>query len=277
VQEFALDGDIQPEEAMLPPVEGYAQSVLRLTRRNDFNMTIVRAANYLRGEVSDSSLAAQLDRVVFALGKQEHGTARMRRRRLPARHRRWRDLLLLAEQIIAGLGMDYSDSAWLTGPGFVVRTADAWETLVFEALRLGSGSSASIAKTSYALGSRWRGGDARVTPDVTLSPFEGATPILIDAKYKTAGGKGAHVAPADLYEALAFMKASATATTLLVYPGTPQNSTGIPGAFAVFDRISVGDRNVFAATVEISGISERRGLGDLSRGLATAALTFVDG
>jgi len=276
VEEFAFDGEVDPEHVVMPPVDGYAQSVLRLSRRNDFNATIARAVTSLRGEVSDGALAAQLDRVVFALGKQERcAPSRMRRRRLPARHQRWQDLLLLAEQILAGLGLDYSDSAWLTGPGFVIRTADAWETLVFEALRLGSGAS-SVAKTTYLLGRHWRGRDAEVTPDVTLTPPGGEHLLLIDAKYKTASDKGARVASADLYEALAFMRASDTSTTLLVYPGTPRNSTGVPGAFSVFDRISVGQRNVYAATVEISGLSRRSGMRELSNGLATAASTFFE-
>jgi hypothetical protein len=121
---------------------------------------------------------------------------------------------------------------------------------MLRALQAGLGESRVLGKASYDLGLR-NGRSLTITPDITID----AT-TLIDAKYKAATKqRRTRVAEADVYEALAFMQGANARRTVLLYPRVPRGQPRIdPGTCLLFDRIEVGDKEVFGLEVECRGI-----------------------
>jgi 5-methylcytosine-specific restriction endonuclease McrBC regulatory subunit McrC len=135
-----------------------------------------------------------------------------------------------------------------------------------------------ILKVEHPLGARTRiihGAvtPIRVTPDMTISKSDGFV-VPVDAKYKgRIGPDGVEqigISNADLYEALAFMEAIDAGRTVLLYPKSGANQPKQVGTCDVFEKIEIGERLVFGATVETRGISSPNGLRTFSLAVASA-------
>lgn len=84
--------------------------------------------------------------------------------------------------------------------------------------------------------------------------------MLVDAKYKTrAGQERGRVLAADVYEGLAFLRASGSKRLALVYPGPAQGTRQRVGTTERFETISVDDMEIRAFHVEVRGISVKDG------------------
>lgn len=252
--DFAIDGDVDPEAIVLPDPDGFLQESVVYDRQNLFNATIAGAARRIAREVRDPGLQEQLLRVSQDLGHQKEPPD-LRDRRLPNRARRWQPLFDLSRDVLRGFGMRYDDLPSAM-PGFVVNTWQLWEDIITLALRLGLGEAAA-PQLSADLGTRRRESSRQatrvtVTPDVTLSTHR----VIIDAKYKTRQDQQVQrISEADLYEALAFSKATGITVIELVYPAS---STQMEfGAATAFETVEVSGALVRGVEVSIAGISKR--------------------
>ncbi len=250
--DFAIDGDVEPESIALPDPEGFHQQQIVYDQLNPFNGAIAAASRRIANEVRDPALQAQLLRISQSLGEQ-HRVVDLRNRRVPSRARRWQPLFDLAHDVLRGFGISY-EALPSSMPGFVVNTWRVWEDIVTLAISLACGKDAH-AQGSAQLGIRKRlpnqGSTAiTVTPDLTLPD------LLVDAKYKTRVERGPpRVSEADLYESLAFARATGLNRVLLIYPALPVTSE--LGLATAFEVISVDDVRVVGLHASVMGVSKR--------------------
>ncbi|MCR6688906.1 hypothetical protein [Cellulomonas sp.] len=268
VNEFAYEGDVDPVDLVVPPPDGYGQPVLQLQRDNVHNAVIAAAVRTVLPEIRDNETRQQLLRVTQAIGPQPPVTS-LRAVPLPNRYRNWQVVYDLSLQILRGFGMAFAEDH-LLAPGFVLRTWETWQALVEAGLRTGMPSQQILGQSLHKLGLR-TSGDLEVKPDVVVS--DGDRPLLIvDAKYRTREGDKPSVVAGDVYESLAFMRATGTTRTLLLYPRTSDSGDARSvGTLELFERIDVGDERVVALTVEVRGISAHDGYSRFSAGISAAA------
>ncbi|MBE2251081.1 MAG: restriction endonuclease [Myxococcus sp.] len=269
--EFAVEGDVEAEELLLPPAEGYTQNVLLYDRQNPFNATILAAVKTLLPEVSDPQTRRRLGRVAEVLSPQS-GTSRLRQRRVPGRARHWQGLVDLAVDVLDGFGVAYS-TARLKAPGFVLGTWRVWQDLLTISLRVGFGSSSVRAQRSVVLGERVafeRDGStvarrATVVPDLAVDHPH----VILDAKYIGRHGESrTRISEGDLYEAIAFGLATKCKRVVLLYPAVPfDNAPPDLGRVQTFEEVTVEGTKVVGMEVEVRGISSVGGLRRFSKRL----------
>lgn len=269
---FEIDGDLDPESLLTPDDSGFLQEGILLDRTNQFNQVIFHAVCLLLPEVRDGDVRRRLSEVRLRLAPQgNRPNARLTMKRLPARHSRWQDLYDLAGEILRGFGIGFRDRTRLFAPGFVLRTANAWEMLILLAVR-SMMSDRIVKKLEHELGHRMKVQDGkivpvRVTPDITVARSDGIT-VPVDAKYKgRIGPDGVEqigISNADVYEALAFMDATAANRCVLLYPKPGTREPRAVGTCEVFESVDVYGRLVLGATVETRGIAGPGGLKDFS-------------
>ena len=264
---FSLEGDFTPEQLCVPGEDGFNQEVTTFTSRNSYNAVLRSAASTLATVVPDVETRARLEHVAQHLPRQAPPT-RLNDRRLPSRARCWQPAYDLAVDILRGFGGTF-DPKNLVAPGYVVKTWQIWEDLVSVGLRLSFGTRRLAVQPRYTLGYRKGAGQAspvKVTPDCVLSidVDEGRRPVVVDAKYKgNVHWADRSVASSDLYEALAFSRATRATDVVLIYPmtiGTGSEPLGPVGSAGEFARIQVDDTRVRAIEVGVRGISETGGL-----------------
>ena len=136
LQQFEIEGDLDEETVLLPDKDGFIQTVTEFTRRNDYNAVIAAAAQILSQSASDFDLRARLTRAVYQLGPQGSLPTSIPRM-VPSRFRNWSDIYGLSIDILDGYGIDYVNQGEVMSPGFVVRTSDAWEEFIRQALVAG--------------------------------------------------------------------------------------------------------------------------------------------
>lgn len=248
---FALDGEIDPVDLLLPEEDGFAQSRLVLDSENHVNAVIYTAATILRSEVRDGATRQALDGVVRSLAPQ-HLVARAKRRSLLPRHRHWQTLFDLAVEVVNGLGFNYGDG-FSHAPGFVLQTWQSWQQLLGLALHLGLPGYRVVEGPSIEFGRR-RSGPLTANPDVLVRDRDAV--YVVDAKYKTHVDRTLTVSNADIYESLAFMRAAGSKRTLLMYPqqGQQETSTAI-ATCDPFEQISVDDERIMAVEIPVKGLS----------------------
>jgi 5-methylcytosine-specific restriction enzyme subunit McrC len=275
---FEIDGELDPEFLLTHDDTGFLQEGIVLDRRNQYNQVIYHAVVLLLPEVRDGDVRRRLSEVRLRLAPQRSGLkAGTRFKRLPARHSRWQNLYDLSGDVLRGFGVGFRDRAHQFAPGFVLRTADAWEMLLLIAVRSVM-TDRVVLKTQHALGARTKTADGRVapvrvTPDMTVTK-SGGFAVPVDAKYKGRigpdGVEQVGISNADLYESLAFMDAVNAKLSVLLYPKPGAGQARSVGACEVFERIQVGDRLVFGATVETRGVAAPNGLRSFSFAVAEA-------
>lgn len=261
--DFFIDGDPDPVDLIFPSPDGFEQELISFDRKNGWNGDIVAAAKELLPEVSDPSAASSLVRLIEDLSPQN--APANRRKPIPARHRAWKPLHELSIDVLGGLGLNYKQGQ-AHAPGYLVDTWRVWEDLLTVAARLGFGRNAVVPQRGYPLGTKTKISTGAVSklsvyPDCVIEP-EGTRPrMLLDAKYKGHVEKGQlRISEADIYEALAFSKATECNLVALAYPAQPGDSPQSVGTCTVFERIQVDAVQILGLQIECRGVSKVGGL-----------------
>ena len=275
--DFFIDGDPDPVDLIFPSPDGFEQELIRFDRRNGWNGDIVAAAKELLPEVTDSLAASSLVRLIEDLSPQ-HALAH-RRKPIPARHSAWKPLHELSIDVLAGLGLNYKQGQ-AHAPGYLVDTWRVWEDLLTVAARLGFGRHAAVPQRGYPLGTKTKVSTGAVSklsvyPDCAIQP-DGTRPrMLLDAKYKGHVEKGQlRISEADIYEALAFSKATGCNLVALAYPAQPRNTPQPVGTCTVFEKTVVDAVQIVGIQIESRLISKTGALrvfaSNMAAGLAAA-------
>lgn len=261
--DFYIDGDADPMDLVFPSSDGFNQEVIRFDRKNEWNANIMAAAKELLFEVSDPSTAGSLMRLIEDLSPQYSYANRSKA--IPARYRAWQPLHELSIDILSGLGINYKQGQ-AHAPGYVVSTWRIWEDLLAIAARIGFGQSSVISQKGFVLGERTKlttntASPLSVFPDCIVEAAEGRSRIILDSKYKGHVEKGQlRLAEADIYEALAFSKATRCDRVILAHPARPLGKVARLGGIAVFEIIRVDAVCIAGIQVESRGISKRGAL-----------------
>ncbi|HEY1396751.1 5-methylcytosine restriction system specificity protein McrC [Roseateles sp.] len=275
--DFFIDGDPDPVDLIFPSPDGFEQELIRFDRRNGWNADIVAAAKELLPEVSDPSAAGSLVRMIEDLSPQD--TPANRRKPIPARHRAWKPLHELSIDVLGGLGLNYKQGQ-AHAPGYLVDTWRVWEDLLTVAARLGFGRNAVVPQRGYPLGTKTKTSTGAVSklsvyPDCVIEP-EGVRPrMLLDAKYKSHVEKGQlRISEADIYEALAFAKATGCNLVALAYPAQPGDALQPVGTCMVIEKVVVDAVQIVGIQIEIRSIAKTGALrlfaANLAAGMSTA-------
>lgn len=262
-EDFYIEGDPDPVDLLFPTPDGFSQELTRFDRRNGWNADIVAAAKALLLEVRDPAAASALVRLIEDLSPQS--APANRRKPLPARQRAWKPLHELSVDVLGGLGVNYKQGQ-AHAPGYLVKTWRAWEDLLTVAAKLAFGRAAVASQSGYALGARSRPGRGAVTtlavyPDCVIEAEAERPRMLLDAKYKGHVEKGAlRISEADIYEALAFARATGCERVVLAYPAQPDRAAQPAGSCSVFERVQVETVQIIGMQVECRGISRAGGL-----------------
>lgn len=258
--DFFIDGDPDPVDLIFPGSDGYEQELIKFDRRNSWNADIVAAACELLPEVSDPSVAGSLLRLIGDLAPQPRPGGR--RKRIPARHSAWTPLHELSVDVLNGLGVTYQQGL-ACAPGYLVRTWQIWEDLITIASRLGFGSSAVAPQSGVDLGSRTkvipsaRVSQLKVYPDCVIEGNSYRPRMVLDAKYKGHSEKGhTRISEADIYESLAFSRATGCNQVVLAYPALPSSFVKPVGTCALFESIQVDSVLIRGVQVESRQISK---------------------
>ena len=270
--DFYIDGDPDPVDLIFPSPDGFEQELIRFDRRNGWNADIIAAAKELLSEVSDPSAASSLVRLIEDLSPQN--APANRRKPIPARHRAWKPLHELSIDVLGGLGLTYKQGQ-AHAPGYLVDTWRVWEELLTVAARLGFGRSAVVPQRGYPLGNKTKISTGVVSklsvyPDCVIEP-DGTRPrILLDAKYKGHVEKGhLRITEADIYEALAFSRATGCNLVVLAYPSQPSDVPQPVGTCMVFEEARVEAVKIVGIQIESRLISKLGALRTFSANLAT--------
>jgi 5-methylcytosine-specific restriction enzyme subunit McrC len=270
--DFFIDGDPDPVDLIFPSPDGFEQELTRFDRRNGWNADIVAAARELLPEVSDPSVVSALVRLIEDLSPQN--TPSNRRKSIPARHRAWKPLHELSVDVLGGLGISYKQG-YAHAPGYLVSTWRVWEDLLTLATRMGFGRSAVLPQKGFPLGTKTKISTGRVSklsvyPDCVIMADGSRPTMLLDAKYKGHVEKSQlRISEADIYESLAFSRATGCNLVVLAYPAQPNEPTRPVGTCAIFERALVGDINIVGVEVEGRFISRKGALKEFSVNLAT--------
>lgn len=275
-QDFTIDGELDPESVLAPGDKGFSQSGILLDRRNDFNAVIHHAMGVLLPEIHDRDVRHQLVQRHLNLAPQ-HSARKPRSMKpiLPHRHRRWQELYDLSKEVIDGFGVAFGETFGSTLPGFIIKTSDAWESLIFRATLSGM-KERLVVKSSYEFAERQtaqRKQLSKVTPDLSICGGSGE-PFLVDAKYKTRmlpdGSEQLDIQAADVYESLAYLRATETDTMVLMYPAPAYAKATVSstGATAVFERVIVGSQQVIGITIDPRSIARTGGFQNFSSQLS---------
>lgn len=275
--DFFVDGDPDPLDLVFPSPDGFEQELVRFDRRNGWNADIVAAARELLPEVTDPSTAGSLVRLIEDLAPQNKPANR--RRDIPARHRAWRPLHELSVDVLGGLGVDYK-LGQAHAPGYLVATWRVWEDLLTVAAKLGFGRSTVVPQKGFSLGTKTRLNTGAVSklsvfPDCVIES-DGIRPkFILDAKYKGHVEKGQlRITESDLYEALAFSKATGCNLVVLAYPALPSDAPKPVGTCLVFETAEVDAVQIIGVQIESRLISKVGALRAFSANMAAGISAY---
>lgn len=269
--DYAVDGDVEWESLVLPEPDGFRMSRLELARQNPYNATLAAAVSVLIPEVADGDTQAQLKALARALAPQLPPPANFPP--LPQRHSAMQRVYDLARLIIEGLGLDLKGGTF-TGPGFVLSTWSAWQSLCEELIKRALPDHKVIGQKRWLLG--YRGTEpVYATPDI--SPLIGSTAeFLLDAKYKTRLERKPSISSSDVYEALAFLRAADANQISLLYPSV-RSVVDLPlGGWSEFDKVNVDSLEIQGVEIQIQGISRRGGFDELVSGARNALIPHIN-
>ena len=126
------------------------------------------------------------------------------------------------------------------------------------------------AQKHYVLGTRVAFPHAaksriHVYPDLMIEAPANDPRYIIDAKYKTNAQKAeVRINEADIYEAMAFAKASNCEHVVLAYPALGAETKRPVGTASLFERLSIEQLSIYGIQVETRGISKKRGIQEFS-------------
>ncbi len=271
--DFFIDGDPDPTDLLFPSSDGFEQEVTIFDRRNPWNGAIHDAAKELLPEVADSSAALGLVKMIEELSPQSWSRGR-RLKPIPARHRAWSPLHDLSVDVLNGLGINYKQGRALA-PGYLVSTWQVWEDLLTIGCRLGFGRSAVSPQKAFVLGSRSKqtngakSSNISVFPDCLIESDGFRFKFLLDAKYKGHIEKGVlRIAESDIYESLAFARATGCERIVLAYPALLYKEALPPGSCSAFERVDIDGIRIFGVQIETRAISRSGALRAFAANLA---------
>lgn len=265
--DFALDGEFDPEDLLLPEADGFTQHHYDFDTNNEYSATVKAAVVELCARVRDPALYSRL-RAVSAQLTSVTVAPSVTQRTLPGRLRRWQALYDLSFDVARGFGLSPGDSLHRI-PGFVVSTWQLWQDLVGRSLVLALGGNAAMLQHEYGVGHSRRNGKATrvgVTPDAVL--VDRMPPLVVDAKYKgRMDTDNDGISTPDFYEVLAFMRAASAKQAVLIYPAT-NAIPGRTGSTEVLERVDMDNGEVlWAVALEVNGISAPGGFAAFVDGL----------
>lgn len=259
--DFFIDGDPDPTDLIFPSPDGFEQEVIRFDRNNAWNGVIQTAAKLLLPEVGDPSATSALVRLIEDLSPQSWNGGGSQKP-IPARHRAWSPLHDLSVDVLNGLGVSYKQGR-VNAPGYLVSTWQIWEDLLTIGCRIGFGRAAVSPQKGFVLGSRnkiashSRTSTISVFPDCVIESDGRRQKFLLDAKYKGHVEKGElRISEADIYESLAFAKATGCARIILAYPALPSTPALPPGSCTPFERVEIDGVLIIGTQVEVRTISK---------------------
>jgi 5-methylcytosine-specific restriction enzyme subunit McrC len=265
---FDYDTEIETESLFSPTEDGFEQRGYRHSNDNEYASTVVSGARALLGRLRGSPVRAQLVRMVQDVGPQTTPPSR-ERRKLPPRLRHWQALYDLAFELARSGGLAPGHKGFIS-PGFAVNTWRTWQDVLAKSLVLALGATRVKNQVKFHLGSRETGGASVplfCTPDTVVEGV--SSRLIVDAKYKGESDQDFdHIGSADIYESLAFARATGSNRVVLIYPMTAPKPKET-GASEVAERVWVGSIEIAALTVEINGIAKPGGLLKFVSGLKT--------
>ena len=270
-----LDGDLDYSEVWTRRSDGFVQSGALLSVDNQFMRVIAATASYLADASSDPDIGRRLRRRAAAFPQLVRGRVPDR---VPGRFARWQYLYDLAIAVRTGLGMQIGRHSDLLAPGFILNTERGWEDLLGLSLAGQGNILRARLKPASKLGIRNPGTREVLTyPDFVLNPPSLGEPIIVDAKYKSTGGRTVErISADDLYEALAFLMAQVSRIAILVYPSGDLSSEEVDtGTLKPFEEITIGPLRVVGTSLCVSGVGKRDGYVEFGRNLAADLLEIA--
>jgi 5-methylcytosine-specific restriction endonuclease McrBC regulatory subunit McrC len=158
-----------------------------------------------------------------------------------------------------------------------MQTWQVWEQLVALSLRNALSPKNVLLQSPKRLGTRTQDGEVRVlnvVPDaiVAVPNTTGSRRIIVDAKYKGHVDRtSTSISNADIYESLAFSRATGIFEVVLVYPRTVDDAPSSHyevGHAAEFARAVADGVLIRAVELGVCRISERGGLKRFADALA---------
>jgi hypothetical protein len=261
--DWQLTGNFDARDLILRPNDqGFPQTKVLLTQQNEWNAFIKQATALLVGQNLTTSTKSRLLRIQEELALQPNAPATAKR--LPSRHNRWQPLVDLAASILDGSSLGFDASGVQSSPGFILSSWQLWEDFLSLALQIQPTVNIRRQK-GYFLGTRFvnseKGRAISSFPDITILGSEERAPILVDLKYKgSAENADLAISQQDIYECLAFHKASGIEKVVLLYPDDNPPQDSLPGALRIFDKVQIGALSVHGCKVKVSSISRRGGI-----------------
>ncbi len=138
-----------------------------------------------------------------------------------------------------------------------------------------------VAQKGYSLGAKTKISTGAVStlsvyPDCVIES-DGIRPrMLLDAKYKGHVEKGQlRISEADIYEALAFSRATGCDFVALAYPAQPADAPQHVGTCTVFERVVVGTVQIVGIQLESRLISRTGGLRVFASNMASGIVNAL--
>lgn len=267
--DFYLDGDIDEEDLFTPTSEGFLQQGIKLSKSNRYNNILLNAAQQLRNRASYPKDILRLDRAVSVLIDATKDMNKSKRILRPLRDIKWASLMELSEIVLSKDSVGYSGLGSSFLPGYILKTHEAWEKLMFIAVKKYF-KKFNVNKINYPLGMRMDGylykKPLASTPDISIILNDKST-ILVDAKYKIVSDNdirnvSAVISSTDIYESLAFLRAAKTNLLFLLYPNR-QNVNINPANNQPKETFICDEDKIIALSIGVTGISGKDGFSKL--------------
>ena len=259
--DYSLDGDVDWETLTLPAADGFELSKMQLTAANEYNATIGAAVEILIPEVTDSDTQHRLEHLSRRIGSQPKMPPTFPP--LPQRHRSWESTYSLSRLVVEGMGLQLSGGTF-TGPGFVLSTWSAWQSLCEQLVRRALPDARVVPQAPFFLGKRGTD-EVSVRPDLAVLEDQKVA-MLADAKYKSRTGRTPAISAPDLYESLAFLKAANVTRMALLFPSSSSAAELPLGGWNKFDSVQVDNLVVEGIEFQVQGIATGDGFQNLVRG-----------
>lgn len=282
--DFSLDGEPDEEDLNFPSDKGFFQKGLKLSRSNQVNRILFSAAKLLANKISSPRIIERLDKAITILehSTKENGIKKNSQFTLK-RPTDWSSLIELSRTILMNYSLGFSEIGSAFLPGYVISTQFAWEKLMLIATRRAFPNHV-IVKTKYGYGLRTlRSGDQKdltVTPDITIKGDDGEIKLLLDSKYKPLAqdprSSKAIISAGDIYEAIAHLSATQTKTILLLYPQFHGLDSPAATPNYSLETFQKGDERVIAVSIEVSGMSKRKGISLLSERIESVVANYLE-
>jgi 5-methylcytosine-specific restriction enzyme subunit McrC len=264
VTEYSYDGEVDFVDLFHPVADGYRQDIITYDKTNKYNSVIYNAAKNILPNLTDPRVIALIERIISDLRPQKP-TNIITKNKLPSRSKHWQPLYDLSVDILSGLGLSMKNGN-LQVPGYVIDSWRCWESLIGIILFKNKPMFKVKTQKKFKLGTRKSHAitDANVQPDFIVTKVIGdEETFIIDAKYKNnIKARKNRISESDIYESIAFMKATECNKTILIYPGREDRNQS--GNLKVFETIDIDGLTILGVELSVLGISQRGALNEIS-------------